>query len=391
MSDIFNVKKKINYDDIPSEDMEYFDRYLADKYRDQPNVKIFKTISTGSTNRNLLPQNFNINNLNINRGSNNNNNNNDNTELIPCGIRNSQLQDRILNGTDANEFEYPWIVAIFLHNRNKFVCSGSLIHQKVIITIAQKLEKYVNANLIGLKDSYKNELYVRAGDYDIFKQVESKDHQERDISNIIIHPQYRPASKYNNIAIIVVNKNFIFDINIKPICLPPENMIFDGQYCYTAGWGKNGTSEQKGVYQNILQVIKIPVIEKNQCERRVNQYLKEKNDSVLVPINPTILCAGGELNKDACKGDGGSPLFCPIQNSLNQYYQIGIVDSGIDCGKPVPAFYTNIPAVKNWIDYTMTVTLRLYTDIYTYFGDNTDENDAPVYQEEYPTTPRSRT
>uniref|UniRef100_A0A6P7H8F5 Phenoloxidase-activating factor 2-like n=1 Tax=Diabrotica virgifera virgifera TaxID=50390 RepID=A0A6P7H8F5_DIAVI len=39
--------------------------------------------------------------------------------------------------------------------------------------------------------------------------------------------------------------------------------------------------------------------------------------------------AGGEENKDTCKGDGGSPLVCPIPNEPNRFFQMGIVSWGI--------------------------------------------------------------
>lgn len=32
---------------------------------------------------------------------------------------------------------------------------------------------------------------------------------------------------------------------------------------------------------------------------------------------------------DTCKGDGGSPLVCPVQGHAGHYYQAGIVAWGI--------------------------------------------------------------
>jgi secreted trypsin-like serine protease len=40
------------------------------------------------------------------------------------------------------------------------------------------------------------------------------------------------------------------------------------------------------------------------------------------------MCAGGEVGKDACKGDGGSPLVCPVDGKPGHYYQAGIVAWG---------------------------------------------------------------
>ncbi|KAI8043126.1 hypothetical protein M5D96_004452 [Drosophila gunungcola] len=65
----------------------------------------------------------------------------------------------------------------------------------------------------------------------------------------------------------------------------------------------------------------------------------------------SMICAGGELNQDACTGDGGSALFCPIgEDDSGLYEQVGIVNWGIECGlKDVPATYTDVAQFRDWI------------------------------------------
>lgn len=56
------------------------------------------------------------------------------------------------------------------------------------------------------------------------------------------------------------------------------------------------------------------------------------------------------------KGDGGAPLVCPDpyqKPGENRYIQIGIVSWGIGCSAKIPAVYTNVATVRQWIDDMM--------------------------------------
>lgn len=67
-------------------------------------------------------------------------------------------------------------------------------------------------------------------------------------------------------------------------------------------------------------------------------------------LHKSFVCAGGEKDRDACKGDGGSPLMCPFSPGETRYYQVGIVAWGIDCGlENVPGVYANVKLFKKWI------------------------------------------
>lgn len=81
-------------------------------------------------------------------------------------------------------------------------------------------------------------------------------------------------------------------------------------------------------------------------------------------LHRSFICAGGEAYKDTCKGDGGSPLMCPVVGQPGRFQQVGIVSWGLTCGlHSTPGVYVNIALFRDWIDFTMR-SLRFDTRTY---------------------------
>ncbi len=78
---------------------------------------------------------------------------------------------------------------------------------------------------------------------------------------------------------------------------------------------------KEGKYQVILKRVELPIVPRDKCVTE----LRKTRLGPHFELNNSFICAGGERGKDTCKGDGGSPLVCAIKNTVNQYYQVGIV------------------------------------------------------------------
>uniref|UniRef100_T1ISX7 Peptidase S1 domain-containing protein n=1 Tax=Strigamia maritima TaxID=126957 RepID=T1ISX7_STRMM len=267
-----------------------------------------------------------------------------------CGIRHvNGVTTRVLNvhlrNDEAQFGEYPWQAAILRKEGsiNVFVCGGSLIGDRVVITAAHCI-----------KNSQPQTLKIRLGEYDTQSTQEVFPHTDVDVTEIIIHKQFNPHNAYNDIAILILANDVTFAEHIDTICLPDIGEEFTGKKCQVTGWGKNAF-DLTGEYQRLLKSVTLPEVPHGLCEAQ----LQRTRLGSFFELNQNFMCAGGEEGVDACKGDGGGPLVC----EHNGVYKLaGVVAWGIGCGqKEVPGVYVKVANYLKWLDDEAgSRKLRLY-------------------------------
>ena len=163
---------------------------------------------------------------------------------------------------------------------------------------------------------------------------------------IAFHEQFFAPAALNNVALLFLDKPVDLMETVNTICLPPANYTFDPVRCVASGWGKDVFGNE-GMFQAILKKVELPLMPRGACQRALRMTRLGRR----FKLHESFLCAGGEKGRDTCKGDGGSPLVCPIPGVANGYYQAGIVAWGIDCGREgVPGVYVNVALFREWID-----------------------------------------
>ncbi|GAB1866039.1 Peroxisomal membrane protein PEX16 [Camponotus japonicus] len=237
---------------------------------------------------------------------------------------------------------YPWQVAI-LTDSNVYLGGGVLVSAMYVLTAAHKVAGYVNG---GIK--------AKLGVWDTQSTTEPT--IDISISKVTLHPQYNSQlpdnlqNLRNDIAVLKLSSAapIATSPNINTACLPSTPIGQKiGAKCWVTGWGKNAFGPN-GMYQNILKEVDVPVLSHDACQTA----LRKTALSEFFVLDSNSMCAGGEAGKDACTGDGGSPLVC---SNNGRFEVIGLVIWGIGCANAgVPGVYTDVYNFLPWITQQMT-------------------------------------
>lgn len=269
--------------------------------------------------------------------------------------------------------EFPWMVAVLditeVGAASMVILKGggSLIHPRVVLTVAHNIA-----------DCSAKDLIIRAGEYDNQKEIEMYKQEERNVMKIIRHERFIRRNLQNDIAMLLLESNFPMNAAINTVCLPPPDANFNRQKCFTGGWGKDRYGK-KGEYQTLLKKVRLPVIRPSTCQEQLRQTRFGADfilfegflcagecfaESFLLIICWLWSSQGGEEGVDSCTGDGGSGLTCEIDSG--HYTLAGIVAAGVGCGLPdVPGVYVNVAKYREWIDEKMGL-LQLETSFYEF-------------------------
>ncbi|XP_028135374.2 phenoloxidase-activating factor 3-like [Diabrotica virgifera virgifera] len=237
--------------------------------------------------------------------------------------------------------QYPHIARIGFgpEESKEWLCSGSLISDNFVLTAAHCLESR----------EYGEAKWVRLGDLDISSDKDEADPQDFKILKRIPHPNYLDSIKYNDIALIQIEKYIHRSSFVYPACLQSKRLSHEPSMI-ASGWGKTKYSEESS---NFLLQVYLKEIGTKECN---NFYSDAKSSFLPNGINgDMMICAGGEVEQDTCQGNSGGGQL-QVRNRYKNvsdtgFTIVGISSFGKACGDTrSPAVYTRVSYYLDWIE-----------------------------------------
>jgi len=252
---------------------------------------------------------------------------------------------RIVGGSEVNpkyKLPYQALISPCSADGNCFLCGGTIVNKRYIVTAAHCLYSSPTAN---------SKMTIAGGSkYRVMVGEHNKCEFDDGVNQFLLasvvheHPDFKiDAPDVNNdIAVLKMAQDLPFSDKVAPACLPTDAAKdYSGKASTISGWG--GTKANS---------VDNPVVQPDQCALKegIVEVLATSNskcsDFLGVSASTTQLCAWAD-GIDACQGDSGGPLTVAEDG---KYVLLGVTSFGTGCATATPGVYTRVQGYLPWIN-----------------------------------------
>jgi len=232
-----------------------------------------------------------------------------------------ELNPYVVDGSDANIVDYPWIVSLRVGGNHN--CGGSILSSRFVLTAAHCSGDSIQYGASRISSTGPNVIRV---------------------NRIIRHEAYSSFTLVNDVAILELAEDIPLSPTAQAVKLAPRFYEVSGNWETAANLVGFGLDRTGGSIQVNLQEVGLLVASNEYC-RSVHRN----------QVYDSMLCAGvPEGGKGQCSGDSGGPL------TLENGWQVGIVSwSEKPCTiAPYPGVYTKVSHHIDWIESKTGLTFE---------------------------------
>lgn len=215
--------------------------------------------------------------------------------FILVATASGNVQPKIVNGTDADILEFPYLVS--LRNGIYHSCAGSLLNDLWIVTAAHCLGGSIES------------MSIEYGMTEVSDGFEGT--QIRYVEQYIRHEEYDASLIRNDIGLIKLKEPLNTGLQGSPVKLAQPGKFYPtGTTTTVAGWGRIGSGLP---ISTILQKVDLQIYSYEDCKaahdvRGSGPYIYRSN-----------ICAGvPEMGKAECNGDSGKIFRIQFADNLKR-------------------------------------------------------------------------
>merc|ERR550532_1709165 len=279
-------------------------------------------------------------------------------------LNDDELEPRIIAGDVTSTVLFCWMVAIMEKSKDEsesdqFICTGTLVEPDLVVTSASCTLRMFESGI--------GDFNVVVGDSNLKIDLPFGV-QTHEISQVIVHENYRPDDKfhYEDIGLIKLKTAAKMETTVCLLCLPEQFKSYYEDNCTVVGYGRPSKAAlnqfgrenvDQDLTDGILRKADMPIVDTILCQEFLD--VNARSDE----MHSGFICAGGKGDEESCyiAMDGGSPLAC--KKGENHYELGGLVTFGTSCSHDQsPSLFTNVSKHIKWIKENYEIMKRKRTE-----------------------------